>query len=265
MTIRLMREIRFAVGTGVSEADEAVRNTWAGWPASDDMVPYVVLRAVLSGPVDTRSGYVCNIKLIDRLLRRHAVSIIEGQWGVTPRFKWAGVLPVLWKTLVNEMPENTRLETLRIIPSPHLSYAVHRGNVDMVSMTYAFEFSAAHRLYSRSLSDAENERLFGRCANPNGHGHNYVLRVTLTGVPDGVRGVIVPLGDVTRIVNDRVIERFDHKHLNLDCPEFAEVNPSVENITRTIYEKLQGAFEPATVSRVRVYETPKTYAEYPAE
>ncbi|NOS99093.1 MAG: 6-carboxytetrahydropterin synthase [Phycisphaerales bacterium] len=132
-------------------------------------------------------------------------------------------------------------------------------------MTYAFEFSAAHRLYCASLNAEENRRLFGKCANPNGHGHNYVLEVTVRGIPDAASGVLIGLDALARIVNERVIERFDHKHLNLDCAEFAELNPSVENIARVIFEKLNGAFEPAALDCIRVYETPKTWAECRAD
>lgn len=132
----------------------------------------------------------------------------------------------------------------------------------MVSLTYAFEFSAAHRLYCPDLSDEENRRLFGRCTNANGHGHNYVVRVTLKGAPDPRTRSIVALGNFEQIVNQRIIDRFDHKHLNLDCSEFASVNPTVENITRVIFDKLENAFPPARLESVRVYETPKTYAEY---
>jgi len=131
----------------------------------------------------------------------------------------------------------------------------------MVSMSYDFEFSAAHRLYCPDLSDAENRRVFGRCMNAHGHGHNYVVRVTIRGRPDDATGALLPIGDVARVVNERVIDRFDHKHLNLDCPEFADLIPSVENITRVIFDKLRGGFGPAVLERVRVYETPKTYAE----
>ncbi len=135
----------------------------------------------------------------------------------------------------------------------------------MVSMTHAFEFSAAHRLYCAELSDRQNVEIFGRCTNPSGHGHNYIVEVTLCGEPDPQTGVVMKLSDCARIVNESVIDRFDHKHLNKDCPEFATLNPSVENITRVIFDRLKGAFAPTNLRRVRVYETPKTYAQYPAD
>ena len=131
----------------------------------------------------------------------------------------------------------------------------------MVSVTQAFEFSAAHRLYCRELSDDENREIFGKCANPNGHGHNYILEVTVAGVPDSTTGTVIRVHEFDALVKEIVIDRFDHKHLNLDCPEFAKLNPSVENITTVIWKLLDRRFKSARLAKVRVWETPKTYAE----
>ena len=131
----------------------------------------------------------------------------------------------------------------------------------MVSVTESFEFAASHRLYCPSMSEEENRALFGKCANPNGHGHNYVVEVTVRGTPDPTTGRIVDIQEMESIVKEQVVDRFDHKHLNLDCPEFADLNPSVENITTVIWELLDGQLEPARLSKIRVWETPKTYAE----
>ena len=131
----------------------------------------------------------------------------------------------------------------------------------MVSVTESFEFAAAHRLYCPSMSKEENRALFGKCANPNGHGHNYVFEVTVRGTPDATTGRIVDIQEMESIVKERIVDRFDHKHLNLDCPEFADLNPSVENIAMVIWNLLDGRLESARLSKVRVWETPKTYAE----
>jgi 6-pyruvoyltetrahydropterin/6-carboxytetrahydropterin synthase len=260
MRLRLMREIRFSVaGSG----DASARNSWAGWPASDALVPYLTLQAIVSGDLELVSGYVCSTKDIDRVLRGYAVGyfldVVSCDRGSTHA---ADAMIPLWGIIASNVPSTIRLEQLTLRVTPHLSFSVERSSSTMVSVSYDFEFSAAHRLYCDALNEEENERLFGRCANPKGHGHNYVVRVTVRGRPDEATGTIIALDEFTRIVNERIIERFDHKHLNEDCVEFAEVNPSVENITRVIFEKLKGAFGPAELARVRVYETPKTYAEF---
>jgi 6-pyruvoyltetrahydropterin/6-carboxytetrahydropterin synthase len=132
----------------------------------------------------------------------------------------------------------------------------------MIQVTESFEFSAAHRLYCDELSDEENRRIFGKCSNPNGHGHNYVLEVTVSGRPDDTTGCVVELPHFRRMVRERVIDSFDHKHLNLDCVEFKSLNPSVENIARVIWDRLHDAFEHCRLAGIRVWETPRTFAEY---
>ena len=138
----------------------------------------------------------------------------------------------------------------------------------MITTAQRFEFSAAHRLHSEALSEKQNQEVFGRCNNPNGHGHNYEVEVSVSGEPDPATGHIVAGGipELQRIVNQQVIDRFDHKHLNLDCEEFkagSGVNPTVENIARIIFQRLKGSIPgPAKLQCVKVWETPKTVAEY---
>jgi 6-pyruvoyltetrahydropterin/6-carboxytetrahydropterin synthase len=132
----------------------------------------------------------------------------------------------------------------------------------MVQLTRSFEFSAAHRLYCANLSDEENHRLFGKCSNPHGHGHNYVVEVTVGGTPDAVSGTIVDMPAFDRTVQETVIVPFDHKNLNVECPEFSDLNPSVENIARVIFQRLESALDRGTLLNIRVWETPKTYADY---
>jgi 6-pyruvoyltetrahydropterin/6-carboxytetrahydropterin synthase len=130
-----------------------------------------------------------------------------------------------------------------------------------VMLTESFEFSASHRLYCADMSDEENARVFGKCSNPNGHGHNYVIDVTVKGSPEPDTGLLLQEGQLARVVNARVIDRFDHKHLNIDCEEFRELNPSIENIARTIWRLLEGELAPCRLHCVRAWETPKTFAE----
>lgn len=132
----------------------------------------------------------------------------------------------------------------------------------MVKMTRSFEFAAAHRLHLAQWSDEKNLEVFGKCSNPKGHGHNYVLDVTVSGTPDELRGTIADPPQFDRIVFERVIELFDHRNLNEECAEFSTLNPSVENIVRVIWSRLDGAFDRCKLAGVRVWETPKTFAEF---
>ncbi|MBN2560670.1 MAG: 6-carboxytetrahydropterin synthase [Phycisphaerae bacterium] len=132
----------------------------------------------------------------------------------------------------------------------------------MVEVTQCFEFSASHRLHVTSMSDEENMRYFGKCNNPSGHGHNYRVEVTVMGEVSEQTGRVIALPALEDVVKREVVDRFDHKHLNADTVEFASVNPSVENIAKTIWGLVHDKLAPARLHRVKVWETAKTYAEY---
>lgn len=125
-------------------------------------------------------------------------------------------------------------------------------------------FNSAHRLFKPELTDEENIKLFGKCAYPNYHGHNYELHVTLTGEIDLYTGFVYDIADLKKIINEEVIEPFDHRNLNLDTAEFAALNPTVENICVVIYQKLRPRIDSNYDLKIRVYETIRNYSEYPA-
>jgi 6-pyruvoyltetrahydropterin/6-carboxytetrahydropterin synthase len=129
----------------------------------------------------------------------------------------------------------------------------------MLYLTCQFDFSAAHCLHVPSLSDDENRREFGKCVGL--HGHNYVLEVTVSGPAAPLSGEVYPLPRLREKVKQLVVDRFDHTCLNSDVDEFASLNPTVENLTTVVWDLLEGQFEPAELQRVRVYETPKIWAD----
>lgn len=131
----------------------------------------------------------------------------------------------------------------------------------VVTVTRRVHFNAAHRLHNPALSDEENRALFGPCNNPNFHGHNYDLDVSVTGEVDPISGYVADLGVVKRIVEERVVSYLDHRNLNLDIPEFANHNPTAENIAALIWERLEGAL-PAKLVRVVLWETPRNFVTY---
>jgi 6-pyruvoyltetrahydropterin/6-carboxytetrahydropterin synthase len=135
----------------------------------------------------------------------------------------------------------------------------------MVQLTRRADFSASHFYYDDSLSEAENVRLFGKCANRNGHGHNYTLEVTVAGTVDSVSGFVVDLKRLKEIIQQEVVSVYDHRHLNLEVPEFKTAMPTTENIAIAIWRRLENKIEGAKLTRVRVYEMPDLYAEYCGE
>jgi 6-pyruvoyltetrahydropterin/6-carboxytetrahydropterin synthase len=126
------------------------------------------------------------------------------------------------------------------------------------------QFNAAHRLNNPNWSAEDNSRIFGKCNFPNYHGHNYELIVKVTGVPDAGTGYVYDMKVLSDLVKEHVTERFDHKNLNLDVPEFANLNPTAENIAVVIYNLLRPHIASDYDLHIRLYETPRNFVEYPA-
>lgn len=125
-------------------------------------------------------------------------------------------------------------------------------------------FNAAHRLNNPDWDEATNEQVFGKCNNPHFHGHNYELIVKVTGVPDPQTGYVMDMKVLSDLVQEQVIERFDHKNLNEDTVEFKNLNPSAENIAIVIYNILRDKIELKFDLQVRLYETERNFVDYPA-
>lgn len=125
-------------------------------------------------------------------------------------------------------------------------------------------FNAAHRLYRADWSDERNEAVFGKCNNPSFHGHNYELVVKVVGIPNPETGYVIDLKVLSDLIKQEVIERFDHKNLNLDIKEFSQLNPTAENIAIVIYDLLRSHISNEHDLQVRLYETPRNFVEYPA-
>jgi len=130
-----------------------------------------------------------------------------------------------------------------------------------VTVTRRVHFNAAHRLHNPNLSAAENRRIFGLCNNPNYHGHNYELEVSVEGEIDPTTGYVADLGEVKRLVEQSVVQHLDHKNLNLDVPEFQELIPTTENLVVVIWRLLEGRL-PGTLKRLVLWETPRNYVAY---
>lgn len=123
-------------------------------------------------------------------------------------------------------------------------------------------FNSAHRLFNSHWSDEKNLEVFGKCSNPNFHGHNYVLETWIDGPIDQETGYVIDLKKLKDILNDEISERFDHRNLNLDCPEFAELKPSAENIAVVIWNILRPKLETKFSLSVKLWETENNVVEY---
>jgi 6-pyruvoyltetrahydropterin/6-carboxytetrahydropterin synthase len=135
----------------------------------------------------------------------------------------------------------------------------------MVYLTRKAEFSASHYYHSPEFTPEENQRIFGKCNNPNGHGHNYTLEVTVKGQVDPHSGFVVDLKQLKEIMNREVLDALDHRFLNKELPEFRSTIPTTENLAINIWSRLEPKLNLAKLHRIRLYETPDLFVDFYGE
>ena len=270
-TIALRRTVRIgipasaAVLQGKIAPTEPHRNGFAGIPPSDGFTAHHEVTVECIGVPDARTGYLIGIQEIDAVVRAHLAPLLESFFRTTNIIHPADAVTQMADVLQRNFPHGIPLSAIRWAPGPFVNFLWSTSMRDHAIMTEQFEFSAAHRLHCPELSDDENRRTFGKCNHPSGHGHNYRIAVAVR-VRTGAGAPALTTGALEGIVGRTVLDRFDHRHLNVDCPEFAELNPSVENIAQVCHELLSDeiAAAGAALDHVTVWETEKTSATYPA-
>ena len=261
---RLTRQVRFAIDDAPdatpSVAAPASANGFAGVPPPRGLDRFYSLDVSLIGELGDATGYITDIKAIDSAVRRLALPLVAA--AVRQRQGPASLIGDLFQVLSTAWSP-ARLGALRLSISPFQHVRAIANEVPMVRFSQQFEFAASHRLHNPQLSDEQNRSLFGKCNNPHGHGHNYVLEVTLAGQPDE-SGRLIDVAELQQLVNRTIIDRFDHRYLNVELPEFRERIPSVENIAMVAFGMLKPALSRprAHLAAVTVWETPKTWCEY---
>ncbi len=235
-----------------------------------------VVEVTVKGEIDPITGMVVNISDIKPILEELIVAPLDREFltclhpacrGQVPtsenlvRLIWQGLAPA-----VASLPGRCQLHRVRLAESQWLCADCCRSEDKlMVLLTRSYEFCAAHRLHSNELSDDENQTIFGKCNNPYGHGHNYRLEVTLQGEPDARTGLLIDLNDLDRIVQEEIVERYDHRNLNADTPEFKELNPTSENLVKVIWERIDERLEDHTLYKVTLRETDRNIFAYYGE
>ena len=264
---RLTREVRFAINAAaVAESERGPTNAYAGFPSLNGLAHYFELAVTVAGELDPASNYLLNIKEIDQAARRMALPLVEETIRRAPERFGAVMLGEIFARLESAWTP-ARLDRLCLALSPYGSISILAKERPMTRLSQKFEFAASHRLHNPAMSAEANRKTFGKCNNPHGHGHNYELQVTLAGTPDERSGLLVDVPEFERVVAETVINRFDHKNLNVEVAEFAELIPSVENIARVIYRLLEPKLRTGrtNLAAVTVWETPKTWCEYSEE
>lgn len=271
-TIELIRTTRFCVndpsfGDPASHI-KADPNGYAGRPSMRGLGRYYSVDVTARGEPDPVTGYLIDIKAIDRAVRDAVVPLITLACHDDPTREPATLLPELMGDLEAALP--VTLAALRWNLTPYSSITMNATYSTTVVLRQRFDFAAAHRLHVDSLSDEENQKLFGKCNNPSGHGHNYQVEPAVeASLPDNAP-MPFTMQDLERLTDEAIIAPFDHTNLNIDPPDFSQagVNPSVEHIARVCYERLAKAIEAtksgARLREVTVWETDRTRCTYPS-
>jgi 6-pyruvoyltetrahydropterin/6-carboxytetrahydropterin synthase len=227
-----------------------------------------VLTVFYAGTPSDEDGMIVNLNDLKPVLAR-AAQPLDGAFlpdGVayfqTRRPTAGNLVNFLWQNLP---PAVGGAPMVRVVLVETSRLSVEKS-LNAMKLTRRYEFAAAHRLHAPQLSEAENNARYGKCNNPSGHGHNYGLEVTVEGEPDAETGAIIPLPQLDEIVEREIFARFDHRHLNLDCPEFANLIPTSENLARVIFRILQPQLSTPAYRLVKIglHETQKNYFEVEA-
>ena len=227
----------------------------------------------MAGGLDS-DGMVLNLSNVKNSIRNEVTDQLDYRflYDAWPEFdinKAEGCLPttealarIIWTRLMPHLP----LVALRLYEHPRL-WADYLGNAMDAYLTIRTHFAAAHRLAKEELSQKENEKLYGKCARPNGHGHNYLVDVTVRGSIDKRTGMVCDLSALQCLVDDLIVEPFDHTNLNKDIPYFAQCVPTAENIALHIADRLKKPIKAigASLHKIRLQESPNNAAEVYAE
>lgn len=223
-----------------------------------------VMYASLEGDLD-KYGMVENLSVVKQVIKREVTSQLNYSYlnDAWPEFQTTlptteNISRIIWQRLAPHLP----LVNVRLFEHPQL-WTDYQGNNMEATLTVKTHFSAAHRLAIPSLSFEENQEIYGKCARPNGHGHNYHLEVTVAGEIDARTGMLVDLGALQNVIDEYVVEPFDHTFLNKDIAYFAEVVPTAENIAVRIADLLRSPIKEigAELDKIKLIESPNNSCE----
>jgi 6-pyruvoyltetrahydropterin/6-carboxytetrahydropterin synthase len=274
----MVREADLAEAGLAPVPERAAINGLGGVPAPTGLGSVHEVDIAVRGTPDRRTGYVVGIHELDSLVRRTLGPRMQQAFRSTSPQHPAALLAACGPMVATGLPAGLSLHALTWRPSAFLAIEWTPTMPTTALLSERFEFAASHRLHCPELSDADNRRIFGKCNNANGHGHNYRIEVSVRvpvptvtraaggGPGDGSAHAGLTLPVLEGIVARTVIDRFDHRNLNMDVAEFRDTVPSVENIAAACHALLELPVREAggTLARVTVWETDKTSASYPA-
>ena len=274
----LSRQIRFAIDPFAS-SQEMGANSYCAKPTARGLAFFFTLWVQLKSDADKDTGFVVNVAEIDKIVRSKAIGLFNDfiagvchsrerrlkqwrkpLWGNPDRsFESFGkLLTKSWQIIENDfLPAEIHSLSIELMPARKITIKERTG--DMLYFSEKFEFSASHTLWNNKFSEDENFKVFGKCANKCGHGHNYIIEVAVK-KQAGDKQIIA--GDYENIVDKNFISLVDHKNLNADVDYFKKANPTVENIAEFAFKSLEGKFESSKLDSVTVWENDRTFCTY---
>jgi len=261
---RLVRQVRFSIDPFSGQQAQGF-NSFASKPAGEGLPVYLELEAGILGQVDGDTGFVVNVTEIDRKAREFAVAVMEEK--IKKAFAEArnisfpeiGNLLTEVRDVLRDKFAGMTVSDLALKLNPFRKVSIDCEVDDMIYFSEKFEFAAMHKLWNRDFSEQKNFDVFGKCANPSGHGHNYVIEVTIKAKEGKEK---FSYGEFEKVVDGEFVQQVDHKNLNEDIQFFREHIPTVENIAVFAWNSLEGRFENVKLHSVTVWETDRTSCTY---
>ena len=285
---KLARQIRFAISPFKAIVKGA--NSYCAKPTADGLSLFFALWVELKGDINKNTGFIVNVADIDRIVRNKAVGIFDeyvknclAVAGTATNCGFeqiAQLLSQVWKTIekdfqpvlskpalsgIEGVEVQAKIDSLALELMPARKIAIKERMGDMLYFSEKFEFSASHTLWNDKFSDEENEKVFGKCANRKGHGHNYIVEVTIRGLTPGPVPGGINAGAFENLVEQQFIRIVDHKNLNVDVKHFKKVSPTVENIAEFAFRSLKDKLKPLLLDCVTVWENDRTFCTFRAD
>ena len=261
---RLQRQVRFTVNPFLDDTVLGA-NSFCSKPAGEGLGLFMEIGVAVVGPANEDTGFVINVLDIDKAVRQYVVPVFTD--AIKAKYRRAahiGIVTLL--TLLHQAQaaltgklRPATLSDLTLKLNPYRKIAIDCEDNDMVYLSEKFEFAAMHKLWNDKFTAEQNFEAFGKCANPSGHGHNYIVEVTVK-AKEGADAL--KIGQFEQIVDQRLISLIDHKNLNADVPEFQKTNPTIENLAVFAWQKLAPHFGPLKLHSITVWETDKTACSY---
>ncbi|MHC4394340.1 MAG: 6-carboxytetrahydropterin synthase [Planctomycetota bacterium] len=260
---KLAREVRFSINPFLPEDGKGF-NSYCSAPVGEGLSIFFELGVGLAGEVELATGFVVNVVDVDRCVRQYVVPVFAERIRKYFRqgkhigfFEIAELLESAQEQLTEKFGKAMVAE-LSLKLNPFRKVAVDCEDMKMIYFSERFEFAAMHKLWNDEFTESRNFEVFGKCANPTGHGHNYIVEVTVK-MPTGGDFCI---SDFEKTVDNELIKLIDHKNLNADVAYFEKTNPTVENISVFAWEHIVGKFIDSKLHSITVWETDKTYCTY---